>query len=208
MTAFRAAIRLPALCAAVLALHPRPAAAEWHLTPMIGITFGGTTSIVDPQLVADKKHWNFGGAVRFIGPGLLGVEGLFVYMPGFFDGTNPDLPPVASSRSFALMGNVVLSVPSRNRYGLRPFLSGGIGLLQASWTDLRDPPILPAVNEKLTGYNIGGGAVGFLSDRTGVRFELRHFGTLIPTAPPSEAIAFGNTRLRYWVASAGVVFRY
>lgn len=143
-----------------------------------------------------------------IGPGPVGVEALFVYVPGFFDGPNSILAPVeqptvASSRSYALMGNLVLTVPSRNRYGLRPFVSGGVGLLHASYEDLLE---LLVPSENLTGYNVGGGAVGFLSDRIGVRFEVRHYGTLIPREEPG--VAFGTVRLRYWTASTGVVIRY
>jgi hypothetical protein len=181
------------------------AAAEWQFTPLVGFTFGGSTSISDPESGAAQRHWHFGGTVGLIGPGPLGVEALFVYIPGFFNGPDRpgELPTVASSRSYALMGNVILTVPSRNRYGLRPFLSGGAGLLYASYEDLLE---VFSPSEKLTGYNIGGGAVGFLSDRTGVRFELRHYGTLIPREAPG--VAFGTVRLRYWSASAGVVIRY
>ena len=141
--------------------------------------------------------------MTLIGAGPLGVEAQFLYIPGFFKGKVEE-PAIAESRSYAVMGNLILTVPSRNRYGLRPFLSGGIGLLHASYKDLLE---LFSPSENLTGYNLGGGAVGFLSDRTGVRFELRHYGTLVPTEAP-EPIALGTVRLRYWSASAGVVIRY
>ena len=181
-------------------------AAEWLFTPLVGITFGGNTSITDPQLAAGRRYWNLGGAVGLIGAGPVGVEGLFVYIPGYLNGDAGDVPTVIDGRSYAVMGNVVLTVPSRNRYGLRPFVTGGIGVLRVSY-DLLDNPFFPTPNETLTGYNLGGGAIGFLSDRTGVRMELRHYGTLIPREAP-ETIAFGTVRLRYWTASAGVVIRY
>jgi hypothetical protein len=173
---------------------------------MVGITFGGNTSVNDPQGADGKRYWNFGGAVGLLGAGPLGVEGLFVYVPGFLNGNAGDVPTVFKGRSYAVMGNVVLTVPSRNRYGLRPFLTGGVGVLQVSY-ELLNLPFLPTPDETLTGYNLGGGAIGFLSDHTGVRMELRHYGTLIPREA-APGIAFGTVRLRYWSASAGVVIRY
>jgi hypothetical protein len=172
----------------------------------VGLTFRGNTSVFDPQGADGKTYWNFGGAVGLLGTGPIGVEGLLVYVPGYLNGDAGDVPTVIEGRSYALMGNLMLTVPSRNRYGLRPFLTGGIGVLHVRYK-LLDNPFFPTPDETITGYNLGGGAIGFLSDRTGVRFELRHYGTLVPTEAP-ETIALGTVRLRYWTASAGVVIRY
>ena len=103
------------------------------------------------------------------------------------------------------MGNVVLTTPrSWNEYGLRPFVSGGIGLLHASTaTDALD--VLP-VNTNLLGYNVGGGAVGFLNDRVGLRFDLRYFSNLKPSDDTENAI--GRVHLSYWTGSVGVVLKY
>ena len=145
-----------------------------------------------------------------IGDGPVGVEGLVVYTPGFFQQDNPPsidglpAPDVVDSRALAIMGNVVLTTPRRwNEYGLRPYVSGGIGLLHASAMDALE--FLP-VDANLLGYNIGGGAVGFLTDRTGLRFDLRYFSNLKPSDEPQ--IAIGRVQLSYWTASVGVVFRY
>jgi hypothetical protein len=64
------------------------------------------------------------------------------------------------------------------------------------------------VHETVPAFNLGGGAVGFLSDRVGVRFDLRYFGTLRRNeALSDEPIAFGQVRMHYWTAAIGVVFR-
>ena len=149
-----------------------------------------------------------------LGPGPFGVEGLFVNTLGFFEQENPPttagVPPVniVKSRSIALMGNGVLAMPQRRtEYGLRPFLSGGIGLLHASATDFDG---LTPVRTNLLGYNIGGGAVGFFTDRAGLRFDLRYFGTLKERdVKPNELISVAPTiNLSYWTAGVGFVFRY
>lgn len=191
---------------------PGISSADWQFTPFIGRTFKTDTSIIDLDTAVGSSHWNFGGMVTLLGAGPIGAEGLLVYTPGFFQQDNPpdrpsDLPPrplVVNSRALAFMGNVVLATPQkRSAGGLRPFVSGGIGLLHASMTDLLD--VFP-VRTNLLGYNIGGGAIGFLSDSTGLRFDLRYYRNLKPSDESGEA--FERIRLSYWTAGVGFVFRY
>jgi len=188
------------------------AGAEWQFTPVVGYTFKGSTTLVDLENAAGTRHWNLGGAITVIGDFPLGVEAHFVYTPGFFErvgtGTVGSLD-VISSRTYALMGNAVIAMPrSWNRYGLRPFASGGLGLLHASAQDQLN--LLP-FRINLLGMNVGGGAVGFVSDRVGLRFDLRYFrnvqGPDIEDLDPPISSGL-PVRLRYWTASIGVVFRY
>jgi hypothetical protein len=179
------------------------ASAEWLFAPMVGITFHGDTSLVDPQLAAGKSHLQVGGAVTLVGSGLLGVEAVTVFTPSFFrNDAGPDIL-LEHGRSFALMGNVVLTAPKRwTEYSLRPFVSGGFGLLRASQLDVSG---VTPVESNLGGYNIGVGAVGFLSQRTGLRFDLRYYSSL--NRPDQGPIAFGPVHLSYLTASIGVVLR-
>ena len=59
--------------------------------------------------------------------------------------------------------------------------------------------------ENLFGYNIGGGAIGFFSRSTGVRFDLRYYSTV--HGSDHGPIAIGDVHLRYMTASVGVVIR-
>jgi hypothetical protein len=198
-------------CLAVFAV-PRAAAAEWHFIPFVGLTFRGSTSIADVEIVDDKLaservHRHFGGSVSFLGGGIFGVETIFTWTPGFFQ--QGDLDLVEESRSIAWMGNLVVTAPRRlTEYSLRPFVSGGFGLLKpyVRQRELLGGEPLPAVDLNLWGYNIGGGAVGFFSQRTGVRFDLRYYSTVRPTDEGGVAIE-GRTRLRFMTASVGVVIR-
>ena len=191
-----------ALSGLLLAALPANAGAEWQLAPFIGWTFKTDTTIVDLGAGRDETHWTFGGSVTLLGTGPLGVEALFMYTPGFFGGTEGSV--IDSSRSIALMGNAVLTTPrSWNEYGLRPFLSGGLGLLHASTQDVQD---ILGVNQNLLGFNIGGGAVGFVTNRTGLRFDLRYFRHLNPSEGEGESI--GDVQLSYWTGTVGVVFRF
>jgi hypothetical protein len=195
--------RVLALCSVVLLGAPRQAAAEWHITPMIGVTMLGSTSIVDPELATNRRHLNLGGAVSLIGSGMLGVEVITIWTPGFFDRGELDDDPiklVAGSRALSLMGNVMLTTPRKwTEYSLRPFVSGGFGLMHVNV----DSDLFP-VSSYFGGYNIGGGAVGFLSDRTGLRFDFRYHSTVNAT---DEQSAFGDAHLRYVTATIGIVFR-
>jgi len=202
-----AAIRLLVLVGILISCGPASARADWQIAPFIGFTFQGETTLIDSEQAVGKADWSFGTAVTLLGAPPLGVEGVVLYTPGFFQQDNPraDLPDVVSSRALAIMGNVVLSTPRKwTEYGLRPYISGGIGLLHASSKD--EFNLLP-VKVNLLGYNIGGGAIGFLTDRAGLRFDLRYFSDLKPSDSPEECVR-GQCQLSYWNASVGIVFRY
>ena len=201
----RTRLRVLALVGVLVGSAPGTAHADWLLAPFLGLTFKGDTTLIDHEQATGKVHWSVGGSVTIVGGGPVGIEGLVVYTPGFFQQDNVAPPDVVDSQTLAIMGNVVLTTPrSWNQYGLRPFLSGGVGMLQASATDA--PLLLPVPSTRLLGYNIGGGAVGFLTERTGLRFDLRYFSNLKPT--DDTEVATGQVHLSYWTGSVGVVFRY
>ena len=210
----RACLKVARLCACIVILIPASASAEWQFTPWLGYSFNGSTTLIDfgllnNQTANDEPHLNFGGSVSLLGDGPFGLEALYIDTPNFFESKqfNIVLPRTLSSRTYALMGNGVLTTPrSWNRYGLRPLLSGGIGLIHASAEDQLD---VLAYRLNLWGVNVGGGATGFLSDRVGIRFDLRYFQN-ISSVPEEELpqLTLGDPlRLRYWTASFGVVFK-
>lgn len=219
------AIRVLALCGLLAGVSPASAAAEWQFAPFVGFTFKGGSNLFDPNIVdpddpdaplgVNARHWNLGGTVRLVGAGPLGVEALVLYVPGFFEpaetsSLEPQVPPstpITSSYGFALMGNVVLTTPRTwNEYGLRPYVSGGLGLLRAVHNDQTIP-----IRANVAGYNVGGGAVGFLTNRVGLRFDLRYFRH-VPPGPAAtddmQVIPGDRVRLHYWTGTVGVVIKY
>jgi hypothetical protein len=196
-------VRLSSALAAgvLLALaFPQPAAAEWHFTPMLGTTFFIKTSVVDLDAATDQIHRNYGGSVALLGSGIFGVEGLIVWTPGLFTG---DKGLVVKSRSIAAMGNVVVTTPRRwTEYSLRPFITGGFGVIHVSKTDVFQ--VFP-FNSNIPAFNIGGGAIGFLSKRTGLRFDLRYYSSLARS--DEGPVAIGPVHIRYMTASVGLVLR-
>jgi hypothetical protein len=191
-----------ALAAGVLLVltFPQSAAAEWHFTPMLGTTFFIKTSVVDLDAATDQIHRNFGGSVALLGSGIFGAEGLIVWTPGLFTG---DKGLVKNSRVISVMGNVLVTTPRRwTEYSLRPFVSGGLGLVHVSNTDVAK--VFP-FDSNLPAFNIGGGAIGFLSKRTGIRFDLRYYSNLARS--DEGPVAVGRVHIRYMTASVGLVLR-
>lgn len=202
--------RAAAVCLLLLLACAREAAAEWHFTPMGGLTMLGSTSMFDPEEGTGSTHLNAGFGVGWLSRGVFGVEALTTWTPNFFEGDPQSdfLDPganrvgIKSSRTVSLMGNIVITLPQRwTEYGLRPFISGGFGLMHASSID--DSEILP-IRVNVRGVNVGGGAIGFLTEKTGLRFDVRYHSTLnrLEGAP-----AIGAAYLRYVTASVGIVIR-
>ncbi len=98
---------------------------------------------------------------------------------------------------------MVVTTPRRwTEYSLRPFVSAGLGAMRLSVVDTGG---LVIVRSNTAGFNVGGGAVGFFSKRTGVRFDLRYFRRL--GRANQDFNAADNPQLSYLALSAGVVFR-
>ena len=189
---------------AVLALAaPAHASADWLLTPFVGSVFGGDTNIVLLSQSAGDKKFTFGGAFSLLSSGVLGAEAEVGHTPRFFSSSKGSL--VLHSTVTTASGSLIAAVPiAITGYSLRPYVVGGVGLMHASSRDLID---FITFDRNLLALNLGGGAIGFLSNKTGVRFELRQFRNL--TRDNVTTTNFGrSTRLSFWRATVGVVLRY
>ena len=129
-------------------------------------------------------------------------------MPGRGIGKLVSAGLITGSNVFTLGGNVVVALPlSITRESLRPYVVGGLG-----WMHISVEEIGAGVLEEFLGrarnsvaMNIGGGAVGFITPRTGFRFELRQFRSLERDTDPFT----GETQslLSFWRVTAGVVIK-
>ncbi len=186
----------------VMVAFPGSARADWYLTPFVGLKFAGDTRIADLESGASNTKLTYGGIVGLIDDRVLGVEADFGYSPRFFERSSGTL--VARSHVLTLMGNVVLSAPrALTGDSLRPFVSGGAGLMHVNIDDVAG---VLGTRKNSFGINVGGGATGRLTDVTSLRFELRYFRSITNDDP--EAIGFGSTRLSFWRAGVGLTLRY
>jgi outer membrane protein with beta-barrel domain len=189
----------------VLCGFPAESRADYLFIPFIGGTFAGRTSFLTGlEQGGGSQRVTFGGSAGWLGSGLLGVEGEFSYTPGLFQRNAEQIPPglLFDSSVMTFTGNVLVAVPqSVTGYSLRPYVIGGLGLMR---TSLNYDEVFPTENDNSLGFNVGGGAIGFLTRRTGVQFELRHFRTF--AREPSE---FGDVgpRVGFWRFTVGVVIR-
>lgn len=190
------------LALAMVMLWPAGAAAqEWQLKPFLGLTFAGETTIVDLEEAAGDVHLALGGSVSWIGE-ILGVEADFAFVPGFFNGDTED-PRVRSSGVTTLTGNVVIAWPRRmTQYTLRPYVTGGVGLMRVSKDEFRDAFSLTA---HFATIDVGGGATGNLSETVGLNWDLRYFRNISGDLDPGLSI--GAPRLSFWRLTMGVVLR-
>ena len=185
------------LCAPVAQAH-----ADWLFTPFVGTSFAGETTFLVIEEGAGSRM-TLGASVALLGSGILGVEADVGHTPRFFEGDDPR-GLVLTSRVTTVGGNVVLAAPlALTRESLRPYLVGGLGLLQARSTHAAG---LFPVDKELLGLTVGGGAIGFVTERTGLRFDVRHIKAISgadgPLARP------GVSRLSFWRATVGVTIRY
>ena len=191
--------------ALVLSSLPSSARADWLVMPLLGLSFGSDTNIIDLEDATGLRNVTYGGTVALLSAGGLGLEADVSYVPGFFQREGGgDL--VASSSVLSVMGNVIVAAPlSLTRQSLRPYVSGGFGLIRAHLDDVLD---LFPVDRNLSGVNIGGGAIGFLSRRTGVRADLRYYKAVGSSDEGSLPIGIGSPNLSFWRASLALVLKY
>jgi hypothetical protein len=196
-----------AIVSLLLVVSPRIANADWIFAPFIGSAFAGSTALPDPEQGASSTQLIFGGSAGLWTRGIFGVEADFSYAPRFFE-TDELAGLITGSNVFTLGGNVVVALPlSITRESLRPYVVGGLG-----WMHISVEEIGAGVLEEFLGrarnsvaMNIGGGAVGFITPRTGFRFELRQFRSLERDTDPFT----GETQslLSFWRVTAGVVIK-
>jgi hypothetical protein len=187
------------LCAA-----PRPSWAQDLLfIPFLGFTFAGDSALfADLERGSGETASALGGSVALLGSGLLGLEGDIGYVPGFFERGDQRLVAVGSYVT-SLTGSVVLTLPlSVTRESLRPYFVAGGGLMHA---EARDITSTFPIRSTMPALTLGGGAIGFLSDTVGVRFDLRYLRSL---GQGDEMTAGTGPRVKFWRGSVGLVLRY
>lgn len=177
-----------------LLLSATPARADWLLTPFLGVTFGGAT---------DNQHATYGGSIAWMGAGVLGVEVDGSFVPDLLDvddGVNLD---IRQSNASTLMANLIVGAPL-GAPGVRPYASGGMGLIRTSVSDLNN---LFDIDENSFGVNVGAGVVVFVREHFGLRGDLRYFRR-IQDSDPREGIDLDLGGFDFWRATVGATFRF
>jgi hypothetical protein len=195
-------VRIGLLTLALLVPCSAQASNEWQIRPYLGVTFGGGTTLLDLEGGAGHPHVVAGISGALLGD-VIGIEADFGHVPRFFEHGDQHL--VSQSGVTTFTGNVVIGIPRHmTTYTLRPYVVGGFGLVHAHINDLNN--VFP-VSKTLPAIDVGGGATGFLSSRTGLSWELRYFRSVGGHVDPL-AISLLPEQLSFWRASMALVVRY
>jgi hypothetical protein len=192
--------RILSLVLVTTCFQPATVAAEGFVSPYIGLRFASDTTFRGEDV--DRNKATFGAAVGLLTAGVIGVEADVGFVPGFFQrGLR------GSGSVMTLMGNVIVATPlGIAQYGLRPYFVGGVGLLHARVASAT----LETDNSSLFGMNLGGGAIGPLTPRTSVRFDIRYFRNLSHDEESQDFLDLaGNpANLGFWRGTVGLSFRF
>lgn len=193
-------MRIAVLALTLLLMRPAPARAEWQLRPFLGVTFGGSTTFFDLEQAADDPNVVIGFNSVLLGE-LIGIDADVGYAPGFFQSGGQHL--VTRSSATTLTGNVVIALPRRlTEFTLRPYFVGGAGFMVAR---INDTSKVLGVTSTLPAVDLGGGVTGFLTDRIGVSWDVRHFRSY---GGKARGLSIGREQLSFWRANMALVFRY
>jgi hypothetical protein len=197
----KALVRAAILTAACVGGSSLTAHADLIFTPFVGKTFAAQQTL-SPIADVDKQTWTVGVSSTWLTSNIFGAEIDFGYAPRFF--ASDRQRNIVGSNTLSLTGNLLLAVPlSVTRESLRPYVSAGMGMLHAG---IDDQAGIETVDRNLLAVSIGGGAIGFLSPRVGVRFDLR---TVRSTSRGlNNSTLLTEPRLGYWRATVGVAIRY
>ena len=192
------------------AAAPAKASADWLFTPYIGMNWGGPAGFTDSLGDFEDKfeqRMNFGASLSWMGAGALGFEVDFGYSPNFFENTTGDSDfQFGDSNVTTLMANLKVGAPFGGQHGggIRPYASGGLGLIKSR---IDDPDQLFDVSSNDWGLNVGGGVAGFFSDNLGIQGDVRYFRSMQDNEPDDEFdVALGS--FSFWRGTVGLVFRF
>jgi hypothetical protein len=190
--------RFAVLTALMLALSAGTARADWMFNPHLGTTFGADAN--------GNEHFTYGLSLGWMGAGIFGWEADLSYTPEFFESNDDDFDFTDTNNVVTWMANAIVGIPvgGQTGGGFRPYFTGGVGVLQ---TNIGDEDDLFNINNDEFGYNLGVGAMGFMSDHVGFRGDLRYFRAFGDSEPDGDVdLDLGN--FDYWRGTVGVTFRW
>jgi hypothetical protein len=188
--------------ALAVTLAPALAHAEGYVSPWVAANAG--TRFGD----FDNGRAGFGVDAGGMGKGVIGGELDFGFSPSFF-GTKNDF---GSNSVLNFMGNVIVGVPigGTRGAGVRPFLTGGVGLIrtQIDGGTLTGTITNVSSANNMFGWDLGAGVMGYFNDHVGLRGDIKYLRgfedmrtgiTIIDTNAPGQ--------FHFWRAGVGVVLR-
>jgi hypothetical protein len=193
----RRPVKVLILTAALAVIYaPAPAYAEGYVSPWVSANAG--TRFGD----FDNGRAGFGVNAGGMGDGIIGGELDFGFSPSYF-GTKSVF---GNNSVIDLMGNVIVGVPvgGTRGAGVRPFVTGGLGLIRTQVDGLDN---INASNN-MAGWNLGAGVMGYFNDHVGLRGDVKYLRSFEDTNTGINIIDFNQAgQFHFWRAAVGVVLR-
>ena len=181
-----------ALALALAAGAARDANAQVYLTPFAGVTFGDD---------APASKFTAGAGLTFMG-GIAGFEFDFGYTPDFF-GEESDFALIGDSNVTTFSGSLVIGPSVAGK--VRPYGVAGLGIVRSRISDAED--LFDDITTNDLAFNVGGGVIAMMSDRVGIRGDVRYFRALQDNEDDDDVdVSIGN--FGFWRATAGISFRF
>ena len=139
-------------------------------------------------------------------PASSGSRRTFSTRPEFFEANDDDIDFIDSSNVLTFMGNAIIGIPlgGQRGGGFRPFGVAGIGLVTSH---VESVEAATDVDNSDFGFNVGFGAMGFLSDHVGFRGDMRYVRSFNEIDTDDlTGITAGD--FDFWRANVGVTFRW
>jgi hypothetical protein len=186
------------MAALAILLSPVTARADGLTTFFIGRTLNPSEGA--GAQAKDRTTWG----VALGGGGIVGFEVDFGRTKEFF-GDNDEL---GDNSMTTLMFNLVVSAPvDRGGAGVRPYASGGVGLLKARVDSAGD---LLDIDSNDFGVDLGFGVIGFVSRGLGFRGDIRYFRNLSSGDEETEGLLpeldLGD--FSFWRGTIGLTLRF
>lgn len=193
----------------MLAASPTRASADWLLTPFIGANFGGNADFGDFDDFDDEfeRRVDFGASLGWMGGGIVGFEVDFGWSPNFFaDTLGPGDFEFGDNNVTTLMANLLVGIPvgGQTGPGIRPYASGGLGLIR---THVDGGGFFNDLDSNDLGLNVGAGVNGFFTDNIGIRGDVRYFRSL-QDDEPDDLFDLALSDFDFWRATVGLTFRF
>lgn len=193
--------RLLIFTALMMTLSAFTAEAQWVVTPYLGVDVAGDV---------ETGKGGPGGSFGYAG-GRIGFEFDVMRHAHFFKDAeispvDPAAPPNCTGMAgpcsdidtdaISFMGNIVVPLRMARPPKLRPYVLGGLGLIRA-WTNEMDR------QQNDFAFTAGGGVIYSLSQRFGMRGDLRYIRARVGDIKSSDVYAkdYG-----FWRAAIGVTF--
>lgn len=198
----RQALKVLIIAAAAVIFAPTfaHAQAEGYVAPWVAANAGQNSGSN-----FDNGGAAFGVNAGAMGNGVVGGELDFGWTPNYFGNSTS----FGTNHVIDLMANAIVGVPvgGINGPGVRPFVTGGVGLLR---TSIDGGVIAPRpFTDNMLGWNLGGGLMGYFNEHVGLRGDVKYLRSFQDMGNGGNPIRFTDDggQFHFWRAAVGVVLR-